>query len=478
MGGLPRHGRAAALFVLLILALPLSGCGGHSAPSALQRRLLTVADLPAGWSPTPASTKVGLSNTPCLSSLPKHPKGLTYAAAAFVQGTSAPTFAEVLATGSHVQQVWKSLDSAMARCRTVTIDLGGTKVKSTVHPISFPRVGGTSSAYAWAFTLAGIKVAFDLITFQARTYAGYVSYADLGPPRAATVKAFAGAAVTKAAKGSTARVVDTVSIASAPVHTAHTKLGDVAYRTVGSGPALVLITGYSGTMEGWDRRLVDALATHYRVVIFDNAGVGKTQALTAPLTIDAMANQTSALIETLGLERPNILGWSMGSMIAQALAVLHPTQVRRLILCASYPGDSTAVRPSREALNAFESGDPPKVMASLFPADQAAAQNTYLAAISGYPTAPPAPAAVVTAQGHAVDGWWAGDDLAGRQAGTIAVPTLVADGAVDRLDPVVNSHTLAKLIPGAKLMLYPDGGHAFLFQDQTLFIPVIESFLG
>ena len=57
-----------------------------------------------------------------------------------------------------------------------------------------------------------------------------------------------------------------------------------------------MITGYSGTMQNWDPRFVDALAQHYRVVIFDNAGIGPTAALPAPLSIDAMANQTSALI--------------------------------------------------------------------------------------------------------------------------------------------------------------------------------------
>lgn len=72
--------------------------------------------------------------------------------------------------------------------------------------------------------------------------------------------------------------------------------------------------------------------------MFDNSGVGRTQQLPAPLTIDAMADQTSALIDTLGLGRPNVLGWSMGGMIAQALAVLHPAQVRRLVLCATFPG--------------------------------------------------------------------------------------------------------------------------------------------
>ena len=72
------------------------------------------------------------------------------------------------------------------------------------------------------------------------------------------------------------------------MRTAHTTLGAVAYRVLGSGTPLVMITGYGATMEGWDRRLVDALARHYRVVIFDNAGIGATQALPAPLSIDAM----------------------------------------------------------------------------------------------------------------------------------------------------------------------------------------------
>jgi pimeloyl-ACP methyl ester carboxylesterase len=280
------------------------------------------------------------------------------------------------------------------------------------------------------------------------------------------------------AGGSTPPVPDAFSIASTPVRLAHTKLGGVAYRAVGSGPPLVLITGYSATMEGWDRSFIDALAQHYHVVILDNAGVGQTQPLPAPLSIDAMANQTSALIATLGLSRPDVLGWSMGTMIAQALAVLHPAQVRRLILCASYPGNGTALRPSQQAINALSSGNTQQVMADLFPPGQTAAQNTYLAAISSYPAAPGAPAGTLTAQGHAVDQWWAGLDPAGQQAAEITAPTLIADGTADRLDPLANSHALAGLIHGAKLMLYPDAGHAFLFQDQAAFIPLVESFLS
>jgi len=474
----PRRAWVIGLAVLTATAALTSGCGGNSTASALQARLLAVADLPAGWSAAPASPGGVQTSAPCLSSLPTNPSGWTYATAAFVQGTAVPTLGEVLATGPQARQRWHGLAQALARCRTATLTIAGNKARATIQPLSFPRVAATSSAYAWAFTISEIRIGFDLILFETGTYAGYLTYSDLGPPAKATVQAFADAAVTKAETGSTTPVPDEISIASAPVRTAHTGLGTVAYRAIGSGPPLVMITGYSATMQGWDRRFVDTLAQHYRVVIFDNAGVGQTQALPVPLSIDAMANQTSAFIAALGLIRPDILGWSMGSMIAQALAVLHPSQVRRLVLCAAYPGNGTAVHPPQDAINALDSGDVQQVMADLFPAGQGAAQNTYLAAVSSYPPAPGAPAGTVTAQGRAVDQWWAGLDPAGQRTGTIAAPTLIADGTVDRLDPLGNSRILARLIRGATLTLYPDASHAFLFQDQAAFIPMIESFLG
>jgi pimeloyl-ACP methyl ester carboxylesterase len=229
-------------------------------------------------------------------------------------------------------------------------------------------------------------------------------------------------------------------------------------------------------MEVWDPRFVDALARRHRVVIFDNAGAGHTQSLPAPLTIDAMADQTSALIDALHLGRTDVLGWSMGGTIAQALAVLHPAQVRQLVLCATFPGSGASRRPSQAATDAVASIDP---MAVLFPANQAAAKNAYLAALSSYPAAPPAlPMATVAEQWRDVNEWWAGDDPVGRKAATITAPTLIADGTEDKLDPIANSRELAKLIPNAKLQLYPDARHTFLFQDQATFLPLVESFLG
>ncbi|MGH3152981.1 MAG: alpha/beta fold hydrolase [Streptosporangiaceae bacterium] len=265
------------------------------------------------------------------------------------------------------------------------------------------------------------------------------------------------------------------SVISAPVRIARTTAGAVGYRVVGSGPPLVMVMGYSGTMEVWDPRFVDALAKRYRVVIFDNAGIGQTQALPAPLTIDAMADQTSALIDALGLGRPDVLGWSMGGMIAQTLAVLHPAQVHRLVLCATFPGTGTAVVPSQAAVSALTDGN---AQPYLYPADQAQAYDAFVAATAAYPAASAASAAIIAAQGSASLKWFAGTDPAGRRTARIAVSTLIADGTADRIDAVANDHALAKLIPAAQLVLYPDAGHAFLFQEGTPFTSLIESFLG
>jgi pimeloyl-ACP methyl ester carboxylesterase len=256
-------------------------------------------------------------------------------------------------------------------------------------------------------------------------------------------------------------------VVSAPVRTARTRLGTVGYRVVGTGRPLVLIMGYGWNMEGWDPRLVHALAQHNRVVMFDNSGVGRTQLLPEPLTIDEMASQTSALIDALHLGRPDVLGWSMGGMIAQALAILHPGQVRRLVLCATYPGTGAAAGPSAAA----------RQVGNDFPANQVKAYNAFRAAVAEYPAAPAASAATKGLQGLAVSDWWTGTDTTGHKTARISARTLIADGTDDQLDPVANDHTLARLIPRARLVLYRDAGHGFLFQDGTPFAALVESFL-
>jgi pimeloyl-ACP methyl ester carboxylesterase len=267
-------------------------------------------------------------------------------------------------------------------------------------------------------------------------------------------------------------------VLTAPIQAVRTADGMVAYRELGSGPALLLITSAGLTMDDWPPSFVDALAAHYTVVVFDNAGIGRTSAVSAPdlLSITAMASQTSALISALGLRRPAVLGWSMGGMIAQALAVSHPAQVSRLILAATAAGTGKARPIPQPTVTAFR--NPAKVVAGLFPANQAAAARTYLNAILQYPDRYTESAATYYSQYLAVQRWVAGQDEAGPLVGDIRVPTLVADGTLDQFIGTANDRLLASSVPGAKLLLFDDAGHAFLFQDAPRFIRAVETFTG
>ena len=297
-----------------------------------------------------------------------------------------------------------------------------------------------------------------------------------------------GGATATAAKTTTAASASTstspgvavrpVEVVDAPTRIARTAAGPVGYREVGAGSPVVLIMGLGGSMDDWQPAFVAGLAAGHRVVVLDNAGVGQTAALPSPLTITEMANQASALITMLGLGRTAVLGWSMGGMIAQALAVLHPDQVSKLILAATQPGTGTALPVPAAAAAAVVSPNPATVLSVLFPPSAAAAAEAYAVGILRYPGFYQAPAAVVAEQAGAVRQWIAGQDPAGLKLGELEIPTLVADGTMDELDPVANSRQLAASVPGARLLLYPRAGHAFLFQDLTSFLPAVERFLS
>lgn len=267
-------------------------------------------------------------------------------------------------------------------------------------------------------------------------------------------------------------------IAAAPTQIAHTGLGAVGYREVGHGPTLLMITGFSASMDDWAPYLVDALAEHFRVVVFDNAGIGQTAALAAPLSVQQMAAQTSALISSLRLGPCDVIGWSMGGLIAQSLAVTNPRQVRRLVLAATQAGTGKATPVPSGAEAALDSGNAAAALSVLFPAGQVAATKRYLAGIFSYPDYYTASATVRAEQQTAIDQWFAGEDAPGRHPGEIRAPTLVADGTEDAINPVSNDRMLARLIHGARLDLYANAGHGFLFQDAGSFISELRSFLG
>jgi pimeloyl-ACP methyl ester carboxylesterase len=236
--------------------------------------------------------------------------------------------------------------------------------------------------------------------------------------------------------------------------------------------------GLGGTMDNWSPSFVDALAAAHKVVEFDNAGVGETAAISSPLTVTGMAGQTSALISALHLGPTSVLGWSMGGMIAQALAVLHPSQVSRLVLAATQAGTGKAIPPSAAAAAAVNSDIGSVELSVLFPPSASAAAQLYAFSVLRYPQFYTVPPKVKLEQGSAVDQWFAGSDAAGRKVASVKVPTLVADGTEDALDPVSNDRQLAGLIKGAQLALYPGAGHAFWFQDESSFVARVGVFLG
>jgi len=267
-------------------------------------------------------------------------------------------------------------------------------------------------------------------------------------------------------------------VTSVPVRVIQTADGQVAYRQLGKGTPLLLIMGLGGSVDDWEPSFVNALASLYRVIVFNNAGVGRTSPLASPLTVSAMAEQTSAFISALGLHRVDVLGWSMGGMIAQALIVMHPPQVRRLVLAATQAGTGHALPVPAAAAAGATSANPAAVLSTLFPPGQAVAEQKYVTGILAYPGYYGAPRVLLASQNAAIEAWLNGDEPSGHLVGAIRVPTLVADRSEDALDPAANATMLAAAIPGAQLVMYPGAGHGFLFQDAASFVSRLETFLG
>jgi pimeloyl-ACP methyl ester carboxylesterase len=267
----------------------------------------------------------------------------------------------------------------------------------------------------------------------------------------------------------------------------HARVGDISvgYRTIGSGPPLVLITGYAATLYVWDPGLLMRLAEDRRVVVFDNRGVLTTSRGRGRLTIQRMADDAAGLIRALGYRRADVLGWSMGGNIAQELALRHPNRVRRLVLAATDPGSSRAIQPkSPPARRVLNDPNPTiqELLRAIFPATKQAAANAYIRRLLLWPGVQPsdfnAPPEIVREQSVAAGRPWLCRTCgAYGRLPSLRAPTLVADGRRDILEPPGNSRIIARRIPRARLTLYGAAGHAFLFQRRVDFAARVNSFL-
>jgi pimeloyl-ACP methyl ester carboxylesterase len=194
-----------------------------------------------------------------------------------------------------------------------------------------------------------------------------------------------------------------------------------------------------------------------------------------------MADTTAGLIARLRLKRPDVAGWSMGGMIAQSLAVRHPSSLRRLVLLATAPGDGKGAAPYPDALKALTggTGDVNVLLGLLFPADQTVARDRYVANIlTRRPFEPVAPAGVAARQTSASGAWLTGQDADGKRVAKLKLPVLVAGGEQDHLLPFANQLHLAAMIRGAALISYADASHAFFIQHADDFIPRLNAFIA
>jgi pimeloyl-ACP methyl ester carboxylesterase len=260
---------------------------------------------------------------------------------------------------------------------------------------------------------------------------------------------------------------------------------DYAYREIGSGTVpLVLLQHFRGNLENWDHQLVDALASQRRVVAFDNVGVGATTG-TTPNTIEQMARGAIAFIAALDAPQVDVLGYSIGSFVAQEIALIRPDVVRRLVLASSAPKGGAGMHGwAPEVINAVGQPQPdPKGYLGVFftssPASRQAGQET-LGRVYGRTTDVDAATSWATrqAQYDAVCDWGIPNHAALQRVSAITHPVFIANGDSDPMIRPHFSYLLAGLIPHASIKIYPDAAHGFLFQHASEFAADVTDFLA
>jgi pimeloyl-ACP methyl ester carboxylesterase len=262
---------------------------------------------------------------------------------------------------------------------------------------------------------------------------------------------------------------------------------DYAYRATGAShaPPVVTLQHFRGNLDSWDSALIDALAAGRRVITFDNRGVAATSGRT-PSTIAQMALDAIDFIDALDVGEVDLLGFSIGSFLAQEIALIRPAAVRKVVLASSAPKGASGMHgwapavigavgkpetSGEEYLSVFFSGSD---------ASRAAGQEV-LGRLFGVRTADrDADVSWQTrlAQYDAVCRWGEPNHSLLERVSAIDKPVFVANGDSDPMILPHYSYLLAGLIPGARLKIYPDSAHGFLFQHHAEFAADVDAFLA
>ena len=261
-----------------------------------------------------------------------------------------------------------------------------------------------------------------------------------------------------------------------------------AYRRFGGGPArpLLFLQHFTGTLDNWDPAVTDPLASEREVILFDSAGVGRSSGK-VPNTIGGMASHALDFLDGLGLDSCDVLGFSLGGMVAQQMARDRPSIFRRMILVGTAPRGGEEIMHLEKPSLARHLGDPTlkgyAVLQRIFFAPTTSSQAAGGAFIERLARRredldSPSGPAVAAAQMAAFRDW---EQYAGTRFGDlegIRQPTLVVNGVHDEMIPVANSYRLAENLPNAVLLVYPDSGHGSLFQHHESFTRHAAAFLA
>ena len=259
-----------------------------------------------------------------------------------------------------------------------------------------------------------------------------------------------------------------------------------AYRRFGKagGVPIVFNMHFMGTMDHWDPAVTDGFAKDREVILFDNAGVSSSSG-EVPETFAQMGANAIAFIKALGLERVDLLGFSIGGLVAQEITLQAPDLVRRLILVGTGPrsGESmdTGTPEGKEIFGAtYANPDDLWLRVHFTPSDASQAAGREFVKrfrLRSTNRDPEVSQAAALAQRAAIGRWGAKRDHAWDYLKTIKQPVLVVNGSNDVIIYTINSYILQQNLPNAQLIIYPDSAHGSLFQYPQLFVRHVSMFL-
>jgi len=282
--------------------------------------------------------------------------------------------------------------------------------------------------------------------------------------------------------------MSTASNVAAPTRFLQVKEQRYAYRRFGDGsrPPLLFLQHFTGTLDNWDPDVTDPLASGREVLLFENAGVGRSTGK-VPESISAMAQHALAFLDELRLSSCDVLGFSLGGMIAQQMAQDRPSIFRRMILVGTAPRGGEDIMHLEKPSLARHMSDPSLQgyarLQKLFFAPTESSQAAGAAFIKrlAQRTQDREPASgmeIAKAQIAAFRDWERPIGERFAELTGIRQPTLVVNGIHDEMIPVRNSYWLSANLPNAVLMTYPDSGHGSLFQFHESFTRQAAAFLG